>query len=200
MYIVLHMADMYCKNLPLSKDFDPQENMHGEDLLSMAANVLVQLFWRTRSFGYLLEAILVLEFGLTIRNYNFFGRQKWTSTIREQEKDRLTPIVEALSTSYLGPDYSQFLQRVFTIDTLVKPFPPVMAYNVLRNLSFFTSIFHPILRNGVEASNLMYDQICHCCLHVYGILCMFSTDYEKGIANAQKSLGLGQEEKVHNVR
>lgn len=33
--------------------------------------------------------------------------RKWTSVIREQEKDRLTPIVEALSTSYLGPDYSQ---------------------------------------------------------------------------------------------
>ncbi|KAJ9554578.1 hypothetical protein OSB04_018623, partial [Centaurea solstitialis] len=33
--------------------------------------------------------------------------RKWTSMIREQEKDRLTPIVEALSTSYLGPDYSQ---------------------------------------------------------------------------------------------
>ncbi|GFY97428.1 hypothetical protein Acr_11g0017340 [Actinidia rufa] len=32
---------------------------------------------------------------------------KWTSTIKEREKDRLTPIVEALSTSYLGPDYSQ---------------------------------------------------------------------------------------------
>ncbi|KAK1271461.1 putative DNA primase large subunit [Acorus gramineus] len=28
--------------------------------------------------------------------------RKWTSTIREQEKDRLTPIVEALSPSYLG--------------------------------------------------------------------------------------------------
>ncbi|CAL5398365.1 unnamed protein product [Camellia sinensis] len=34
-------------------------------------------------------------------------KRKWTSTIREREKDRLTPIVEALSTSYLGPDYSQ---------------------------------------------------------------------------------------------
>ncbi|XP_073277438.1 probable DNA primase large subunit [Primulina huaijiensis] len=33
--------------------------------------------------------------------------RKWTSMIREQEKDRLTPIIEALSTSYLGPDYSQ---------------------------------------------------------------------------------------------
>ncbi|XP_076944999.1 putative DNA primase large subunit [Bidens hawaiensis] len=33
--------------------------------------------------------------------------RKWTSMIREQEKDRLTPIVEALATSYLGPDYGQ---------------------------------------------------------------------------------------------
>ncbi|KAK4275825.1 hypothetical protein QN277_018844 [Acacia crassicarpa] len=33
--------------------------------------------------------------------------RKWTSTIREQEKHRLTPIVEALCSSYLGPDYSQ---------------------------------------------------------------------------------------------
>lgn len=33
--------------------------------------------------------------------------RKGTSTIREQEKDRLTPIVEALCSSYLGPDYSQ---------------------------------------------------------------------------------------------
>ncbi|KAE8705473.1 DNA primase large subunit [Hibiscus syriacus] len=33
--------------------------------------------------------------------------RKWTSTVREQEKDRLAPIVEALCTRYLGPDYSQ---------------------------------------------------------------------------------------------
>ncbi|KAL9328850.1 hypothetical protein ACSQ67_003853 [Phaseolus vulgaris] len=33
--------------------------------------------------------------------------RKWTSSIREQEKHRLTPIVEALCSSYLGPDYSQ---------------------------------------------------------------------------------------------
>lgn len=35
----------------------------------------------------------------------------------------------------------QFLQRVFSIDTMVKPLPPVMAYNVSRNLNFFTRIF-----------------------------------------------------------
>lgn len=37
------MTEMYCKNLPLSKDLDPQENMHGEELLVMACNVLVQV-------------------------------------------------------------------------------------------------------------------------------------------------------------
>lgn len=37
------MTEMYCKHLPLSKDLDPQENMHGEELLVMACNVLVQV-------------------------------------------------------------------------------------------------------------------------------------------------------------
>ncbi|RVW77908.1 hypothetical protein CK203_054328 [Vitis vinifera] len=65
--------------------------------------------------------------------------------------------------------YLQFLQRVFSIDTIVKPLPPAMAYNVSRNLSFFTRIF-----------TQFFDP--------------------EGIANAQKSLGLGQEEKVRRVR
>lgn len=37
------MLEMYCKNLPLSKDLDPQESIHGEELLSMACNVLIQV-------------------------------------------------------------------------------------------------------------------------------------------------------------
>ncbi|XP_068311883.1 N-terminal acetyltransferase B complex auxiliary subunit NAA25-like [Pyrus communis] len=65
----LQMVEMYCQNLPLSKDLDSQESMHGEELLSMACNALIQLFWRTRNFGYYFEAIMVLEFGLTIRKY-----------------------------------------------------------------------------------------------------------------------------------
>ncbi|KAM1494689.1 hypothetical protein ACFXTO_029488 [Malus domestica] len=40
-----------------------------KELLTMACNVLIQLFWRTRNFGYYFEAIMVLEFGLTIRKY-----------------------------------------------------------------------------------------------------------------------------------
>ncbi|XWS71905.1 hypothetical protein CRYUN_Cryun03dG0178600 [Craigia yunnanensis] len=63
----VQMAELYCKNLPLSKNLDPQESMHGEELLSIACNVLVQLFWRTRTLGYFVEAIMVLEFGLTIQ-------------------------------------------------------------------------------------------------------------------------------------
>ncbi|KAG4974664.1 hypothetical protein JHK87_031485 [Glycine soja] len=63
----VQMFEMYCKNLPLSKDLDPQESMHGEELLSMICNILVQLFWRTKNVGYLVEAIMVLEFGLAIQ-------------------------------------------------------------------------------------------------------------------------------------
>lgn len=63
------MVDTFYKNLSLSNDLDPQESMYGEELLSMASSILVQLYWRTRNLGYLLEAILVLEFGLTVRKY-----------------------------------------------------------------------------------------------------------------------------------
>ncbi|XP_076904008.1 N-terminal acetyltransferase B complex auxiliary subunit NAA25-like [Bidens hawaiensis] len=63
------MTEMYCQNLPLSRDLDVQESMYGEELLSMTCNVLVQLFWRTQRVGYLLEAIMVLELGLTVRRY-----------------------------------------------------------------------------------------------------------------------------------
>nr|XP_043635828.1 N-terminal acetyltransferase B complex auxiliary subunit NAA25 isoform X2 [Erigeron canadensis] len=65
----VQMTEMYCHNLPLSKDLDVQESMHGEEFLSMTCNVLVQLFWRTKNVGYLLEAIMVLELGLTVRRY-----------------------------------------------------------------------------------------------------------------------------------
>ncbi|KAF3431021.1 hypothetical protein FNV43_RR25751 [Rhamnella rubrinervis] len=59
--------------------------------------------------------------------------RKWTSTVREQEKDRLTPIVEALCSSYLGPDYSQpkgFAEvSVKDIDELAKSsFPLCMCH------------------------------------------------------------------------
>ncbi|KAG2628383.1 N-terminal acetyltransferase B complex auxiliary subunit NAA25-like [Panicum virgatum] len=67
--IAKRMVHTFYKNLSLSNELDPQESMYGEELLSMASSILVQLYWRTRNLGYLLEAILVLEFGLTVRKY-----------------------------------------------------------------------------------------------------------------------------------
>ncbi|XP_057973109.1 uncharacterized protein LOC131161387 [Malania oleifera] len=91
-------------------------------------------------------------------------------------KSSSKPLTDDDSPSEIDPElrYSfqrnfQFLQRVFSIDTVVKPLPPALAYNVSRNLSFFTRIF-----------TQFFDP--------------------EGIANAQKSLGLGQEEKVRRVR
>ncbi|XP_042014596.1 N-terminal acetyltransferase B complex auxiliary subunit NAA25-like isoform X1 [Salvia splendens] len=69
--MAVQMTQMFYNNLPLSKDLDTQESMYGEELLPMACNILVQLYWRTRDLGYLVEAIMVLEFGLAIRRYVF---------------------------------------------------------------------------------------------------------------------------------
>ncbi|XP_021720964.1 N-terminal acetyltransferase B complex auxiliary subunit NAA25-like isoform X1 [Chenopodium quinoa] len=67
--LAVKMINMYRENLPLSKDLDPQESMHGEDLLHMASNILVQLYWRTGKLGYLLETVMMLELGLSIRRF-----------------------------------------------------------------------------------------------------------------------------------
>ncbi|KAJ6846080.1 putative DNA primase large subunit isoform X1 [Iris pallida] len=52
-------------------------------------------------------SFVVHNFRSTLSKALVLTNRKWISTIREQEIDRLTPIIEALSTSYLGPDYSQ---------------------------------------------------------------------------------------------
>ncbi|KAJ4779209.1 hypothetical protein LUZ62_063466 [Rhynchospora pubera] len=65
----LEKMKLFCKSLHLSKELDQQESMFGEELLFMATNTLVLLFWRTKKLGYLLEAILVVEFGLRIRRH-----------------------------------------------------------------------------------------------------------------------------------
>ncbi|KAL0364343.1 UNVERIFIED_CONTAM: putative DNA primase large subunit [Sesamum angustifolium] len=52
-------------------------------------------------------SLLMTQYRSNLSKALVLTNRKWTSMIREQEKDRLTPIVEALSTSYLGPDYSQ---------------------------------------------------------------------------------------------
>ncbi|XVF63372.1 hypothetical protein PTKIN_Ptkin09bG0082500 [Pterospermum kingtungense] len=93
-------------------------------------------------------------------------RRKSTNSISDDDDDSLEIDPEL---RYSFQRNFQFLQRVFSIDTVVKPLPPAMAYNVSRNLSFFTRIF-----------TQFFDP--------------------EGIANAQKSLGLGQEEKARRVR
>ncbi|KAF8048562.1 hypothetical protein N665_2476s0003 [Sinapis alba] len=57
--------------------------------------------------GSQLVSLVVTQFRSHISKALILTNRKWTTTIREKEKDRLTPIVEALSTTYLGPDYSQ---------------------------------------------------------------------------------------------
>ncbi|KAL1207595.1 putative DNA primase large subunit [Cardamine amara subsp. amara] len=57
--------------------------------------------------GSQLVSLVVTQFRSHLSKALILTNRKWTTTIREREKDRLTPIVEALSTSYLGPDYSQ---------------------------------------------------------------------------------------------
>ncbi|XP_038906614.1 probable DNA primase large subunit [Benincasa hispida] len=56
---------------------------------------------------YQVVSLVATQFRSYLSKALSLTNRKWTSTIREQEKDRLTPIVEALCTSYLGPDYSQ---------------------------------------------------------------------------------------------
>ncbi|CAN4087158.1 unnamed protein product [Withania somnifera] len=52
-------------------------------------------------------SLVITQFRSHLSKALVLTNRKWTSMIREQEKDRLAPIIEALSTSYLGPDYSQ---------------------------------------------------------------------------------------------
>ncbi|PIN11422.1 hypothetical protein CDL12_15961 [Handroanthus impetiginosus] len=95
------------------------------------------------------------------------GKKKYNSKNDDVGEDSLTEIDPELRYSFQRN--FQFLQRVFSIDTIVKPLPPAMAYNASRSLTFFTRIF-----------TQFFDP--------------------EGIADAQKSLGLGQEQKVRKVR
>ncbi|PRQ38732.1 putative DNA primase large subunit, eukaryotic/archaeal [Rosa chinensis] len=82
-------------------------------------------------------------FCLPTRKLIFQNSRNWTSTIVEQEKNRLTPIVETLSTSYLGPDYSQavhYLPKEFAeiplrdIDDIAKNSFPMCMRQVVEKL------------------------------------------------------------------
>uniref|UniRef100_A0A0E0I6I8 Uncharacterized protein n=1 Tax=Oryza nivara TaxID=4536 RepID=A0A0E0I6I8_ORYNI len=85
-------------------------------------------------------------------------RQDLDLAVDDFDEDEIDPELR-----YSFQRNSRFLRRVFSVDTLVKPLPPVMAYSVSRNVNFFFKIF-----------TQFWD--------------------EEGIANAQKSLGLGNED------
>lgn len=85
-------------------------------------------------------------------------------TVDDFEEDEIDPELR-----YSFQRNSRFLRRVFSVDTLVKPLPPVMAYSVSRNVNFFFKIF-----------TQFWD--------------------EEGIANAQRSLGLGNDDGSRRVR
>lgn len=66
--LAAQMTKMFGQALPFSKKYEIQEVMNCEELLSLTCIVLVQLFWRTGKIGYLLESIMIMEFGLSIRS------------------------------------------------------------------------------------------------------------------------------------
>ncbi|KMZ66123.1 putative DNA primase large subunit [Zostera marina] len=82
--------------------------VHFEEVPELVANRKVFML---QGFAYVAmhqaTALVVTQFRSLLSKSLVLTYRKWTSTIREQEKDRLTPIVEALSTDYLGPNYSQ---------------------------------------------------------------------------------------------
>ncbi|CAL5418713.1 unnamed protein product [Camellia sinensis] len=83
-------------------------------------------------------SLVVTQFRSHLSKALVLTNRKWTSTIREREKDRLTPVVEALSTSYLGPDYSQ--PREFAeislkdIDQVAKSSFPLCMHHLFEKL------------------------------------------------------------------
>ncbi|KAJ7520455.1 hypothetical protein O6H91_19G006600 [Diphasiastrum complanatum] len=65
------MIKLYLDCVEMSSGLDPQESMHGEELLVVASNLFIELFRRSQKLAFLLEALLILEFGLLIRRFNF---------------------------------------------------------------------------------------------------------------------------------
>ncbi|XP_027098587.1 probable DNA primase large subunit [Coffea arabica] len=83
-------------------------------------------------------SLVVTQFRFLLSKALVLTNRKWTTMIREQEKDRLTPLVESLSLSYLGPDYSQ--PREFTeislkdIDQVAKSSFPLCMRHLFEKL------------------------------------------------------------------
>ncbi|KAL2900263.1 putative DNA primase large subunit, partial [Bienertia sinuspersici] len=52
-------------------------------------------------------SLVVTQFRSNLSKALILTNRKWTTIASERENNRLAPIVESLSTSYLGPDYSE---------------------------------------------------------------------------------------------
>ena len=90
-----------------------KEIMHGEELL-------MELFWRTQHRGYLLEAILILEFGLSIRRYIWQYRlllihlyTYWAATVSAFEGYRSFEIKNIIQESMSHQMFPRCYRRLF---------------------------------------------------------------------------------------
>ncbi|KAG6546025.1 hypothetical protein Mapa_012430 [Marchantia paleacea] len=84
-----------------------------------------------------LASIVVGQFRARLSKALALTNRLWTSTIAVEEKDRLTPIVEALSMRYLGADYSQPSKGVVglqDLDNLAKKSFPLCMRHLFFNL------------------------------------------------------------------
>eukprot|EP00897_Mesotaenium_endlicherianum_P009091 jgi/Mesen1/820/ME000111S10968 len=94
-----------------------------------------------KGFAYVpqdqLAAIVVGQFRSRLSKALVLTSRKWVATIADDEKDRLTPIVEVLSTKYLGADYSQHQAKgevsLQDLDTLAhQSFPLCMRHMYIK--------------------------------------------------------------------
>ncbi|KAM7261102.1 hypothetical protein ACFE04_026577 [Oxalis oulophora] len=98
------------ENIPPGNNtfYDLEQQVPFEEVPELVASRRVYIH---KGYAYVamnqVVSFIVTQFRSHLSKALVLTNRKWTSTIKEQEKDRLAPIVEALCSSYLGPDYSQ---------------------------------------------------------------------------------------------
>ncbi|KAG8049704.1 hypothetical protein GUJ93_ZPchr0009g2195 [Zizania palustris] len=84
-------------------------------------------------------------------------RQDLDLAVDDFDEDEIDPDLR-----YSFQRNSRFLRRVFSVDTLVKPLPPVMAYSVSRNVNFFFKIFTQFWVPILDQSQQLIDLLLSC--------------------------------------
>ncbi|KAI5059621.1 hypothetical protein GOP47_0025940 [Adiantum capillus-veneris] len=101
-----------------------------------------------------LASLVVGQFRSKLSKALVLTNRKWMAMIAEEEADRLTPIVEALSSRYLGPDYSQAKVKTEVnlqdIDSLAKTSFPLC----MRHLFFKLREEHHLKHGGRQQLGL----------------------------------------------